>query len=86
MRVSKCTSTCIRPTPFQAHCSVCHRHFGGVRGFDSHRFTTDRGVRICLDPGTFGFVERDGIWREPMDQEKVAAFRARVAGTRGRKR
>lgn len=61
--------------------ALCHRTFGGVRGFDRHR----RNGR-CLDPGQFGYVERDGIWREPMDHQKVATFRARVAGKEGRRR
>jgi hypothetical protein len=78
--MSRCTDRCLRPTPFQAHCPTCHRHFGGVTGFDKHRSNNH-----CLDPGAFGYVERDGIWREPMDQERVAAFRARVAGTRRRR-
>lgn len=75
--MSKCDDRCLRPTPFQAHCSVCHRHFGGVTGFDKHRVGG-----MCLDPGSFGYVERDGIWREPMDHAKVAEFRNRVRGRR----
>lgn len=75
--MSHCTDRCLRPTPFQAHCSQCHRHFGGVKGFDRHRVNGH-----CIDPGAFGHVERDGIWREPMDHNKVAMFRARVEGKR----
>lgn len=84
-----CTSDCPKVTPAQAHCTVCHRTFGGVSGFDKHRHKLrhkETGpMATCLDPGAFGYVERDGIWREPMDHAKVAQFRARVAGTRGRK-
>ena len=81
--MSKCREDCIRPTPFQAHCPTCHRHFGGVRAFDDHR-----SGGVCIDPGSILrdeeplYVETDGIWRAPMDQEKVKAFRARVKGTR----
>lgn len=70
-----------RPTPSQAGCSVCSRLFGGVEGFDTHRFNG-----TCRDPSPFGYVQDErGVWRRPMDQEKVAMFKARVAGTRGRK-
>jgi hypothetical protein len=61
------------PTPFQAQCSVCCRIFGGVGGFDKHRYYGQ-----CRDPEPLGYVERDGVWREPMDHEKVEAFKKRV--------
>jgi len=84
--LSRCIDRCPKPTPFQAHCKVCHRSFGGVTGFDKHRFKigwrTRGPMAICLDPGSFGYVERDGIWREPMDHQKVAMFRARVGRRR----
>lgn len=70
-----CLPGCRTPTQFQAHCSVCHRTFGGVTGFDDHRKNGE-----CLDPVTRGYVqsERDGVWRTEMAQETVAKFRARV--------
>lgn len=43
-----------------AHCSSCHRTFGGVTGFDTHR----RNGR-CLTPAKLGMELRDGIWRQP---------------------
>jgi hypothetical protein len=55
-----CTSTCIKPSPTQAHCgSGCHHTFGSLGGFDRHR----RGGR-CLDPADLP-MHRDpgGIWR-----------------------
>lgn len=58
-----CTRGCRRPTPAQAHCSVCHRTFGGHWGFDKHR-TEGR----CLDPSHIGMVERDRVWRTPMEE------------------
>jgi hypothetical protein len=67
--------------------TLCHRHFGGVTAFDDHRSNG-----MCVDPGSIlrdgepMYVQMEGIWRRPMEQEKVEAFRARVAGTRGRKR
>jgi len=57
-----------------------------VRAFDDHRVNG-----ICIDPGSILrdeeplYVERGGIWRQPMDQEKVDAFRNRVKGTRGKR-
>jgi len=85
--LSRCTDRCLRPTPFQAHCTTCHRTFGGVKGFDQHRQKVraprnSGPMAVCIDPGAFGHVERDGIWREPMDHKKVAMFRARVEGKR----
>ena len=84
--MSRCVETCLKPTPAQAHCPTCHRHFGGVTAFDDHRSNG-----ICIDPGSILrdgeplYVQMEGIWRKPMDQEKVAEFRDRVRGTRGKK-
>jgi len=83
---TRCTPECKKPTPFQAHCSVCHRTFGGISGFDRHRKSKNQADpdsdRYCLDPTTFGYVEREQVWREPMDQDKIAKFVARVHGDR----
>ncbi len=88
--LSRCTDGCKNPTPAQAHCKTCHRTFGGVTGFDQHRHKLGHRqvgpMAICLDPGSFGYVERDGVWREPMDHQKVALFNSRVHGKRGRER
>lgn len=74
---SKCQTTCVRPSPAQAHCTVCHRTFGSVKsGFDKHR-----SDGACLDPATLGMVERGGIWRTPMDPEATARLRARTTAT-----
>lgn len=51
---------CRTVTPAQAHCSVCHRTFGSVSGFDRHRRNGE-----CIDPTTVGLVARDGVWRRP---------------------
>lgn len=69
-----CTSTCVRPTPSQAHCAAgsCHRTFGSVSAFDRHR----RGGE-CLHPEEVGMQERDGVWRNPLDErqrERLAAL------------
>lgn len=80
--MSRCTDACKRPTPAQAHCTVCHRTFGGAWGFDEHR---KGGDGLCVDPVSKGMVEMEGIWRTPMDQDKVTMFKDRVRGTRGRK-
>lgn len=37
----------------QAHCTVCHAHFGSVRGFDRHRASGS-----CQDPA--GITARSG--------------------------
>lgn len=71
-----CTSTCVRPTPSQAHCAAghCHRTFGSVSAFDRHR----RGGE-CLHPEEVGMQERNGVWRAPVDErqrERLAAMRA----------
>ena len=58
-----CTSTCVRPTPHQAHCGVCHETFGGVSLFDAHR---SRGE--CIRPPVLGYQRNDrGVWRTPSD-------------------
>lgn len=71
---SKCRPDCVTPTPAQAHCSVCHRTFGGVSRFDAHR---DNGR--CADPATLDMVETNGVWRTPMDEATVARLRGEVA-------
>lgn len=57
--------------------TLCHRTFGGVTGFDQHRSNGN-----CLNPASFEYVERDGVWRRPVDHEEVQAFKDRVRGTR----
>lgn len=70
---SKCTDQCKKPTPAQAHCGSvgCHLTFGGVRGFDKHRI----GGTCHIPPG---YEEQDGVWREPMEHDRVEQFRERV--------
>lgn len=53
-----CTTKCRRAAPSQAHCGVCHRTFGGVKGFDEHRRDGQ-----CLDPAARGMTQVNGIWR-----------------------
>jgi hypothetical protein len=59
-----CTPDCRAPTPAQAHCTTCHRTFGGVWGFDAHRKNGQ-----CVDPVTLGYIETDRVWRTPMSEE-----------------
>lgn len=55
-----------------AHCSACHRTFGGVSGFDLHR-TQDGESGACPDPSTLVTAAgdprlvrgADGVWRWP---------------------
>lgn len=73
-RTSPCREDCARPSMAQAHCPTCHKTFGGVTGFDKHRF---RGA--CRDPARFGYESIRGVWRLPMP----AGERARLAGGTG---
>lgn len=77
-RGASCSDSCRRPSPSQAHCGACHTTFGGVSGFDRHR----RGGE-CLAPAGLGFVERDRVWRAPLDEggrERLASVRGIVDG------
>lgn len=64
-----------------AHCSACHRTFGGVGLFDSHRtMQGDHGT--CLDPANLTNGQgdpvaffRDDMWRGPeMPDDQLARF------------
>lgn len=69
-----CTRACHRPSPTQAHCTSCHRTFGGAAGFDKHR----RDGR-CLDPAGLGMTpDWRGVWRRPT----TAADRIRLSRLR----
>jgi len=63
-----CTSTCIKPSPSQAHCPVCHVTFSGPTLFDAHR-RGDVDERYCLDSAAMTDrgkpLHRDaaGVWR-----------------------
>lgn len=61
-----CGQECGAVTPAQAHCSACHRTFGGVSGFDRHR----RGG-VCLDPEGLGMTLKGSVWRTAMDAEAL---------------
>ena len=69
-----CMNDCVKPTPSQAHCSVCHLTFGGVGGFDRHRRDGQ-----CLTPEAIGYHRDDrGVYREPLTERG----RARLARLR----
>lgn len=75
-----CTTTCIQPSPSQAHCGACHVTFGGVTGFDRHRRDGQ-----CLTPAEIGYADNgSGVYRAPMSdsgRERLAALEAsRVDG------
>jgi hypothetical protein len=74
---SKCQTTCRPPSPSQAHCTVCHRTFGGIRYFDAHRCNG-----WCLDPTNLGLVDENGLWTTPEGHERRAADTARLAAAR----
>lgn len=70
-----CTTSCVQPSPAQAHCGACHRTFGGVSGFDRHR----RGG-LCLSPAEIGYADNGrGVFREPLTDSR----RKRLADLRG---
>ncbi len=63
-----CTTTCVQPSPSNAHCSTCHRTFGTASSFDRHR----RGGE-CLDPAALRMhADGRGVWR--MDGHAASAF------------
>lgn len=67
--------TAVRPTPSQAHCTVCHETFGGASGFDLHRKDG-----WCLNPNSVGLSADDrGIWRWPAS-ERMGRFIEEVTG------
>lgn len=80
-RGTRCGDTCRRPTGgSQAHCSVCHRTFGGVSQFDRHRRDG-----WCLDPTTLGFVDHGGLWTTPEGHAKRAQLTEDRRAARARK-
>jgi hypothetical protein len=72
-----CTTTCVRPTPAQAHCAAadCHRTFNTVSGFDSHRRSG-----MCVDPVALGMTEKNGSWRMPLSESRRAWLARIVEG------
>jgi hypothetical protein len=71
-----CTTTCVQPSPSQAHCAAdgCHITFGAVSGFDRHRRDGQ-----CLTPEAIGYsADARGVYRAPMSE----AGRARLAQLR----
>lgn len=69
-RGGRCDETCVKPTPAQAHCTVCGCTFGGVRNFDRHRSNG-----WCLNPETLGLQLTDaGVWREPASERMKLHF------------
>lgn len=68
----KCGPDCVKPTPSQAHCAVCHQTFGGVTGFDHHRRDGQ-----CIQPAGLGMeLSALGIWRTPMSPDAIARLAA----------
>lgn len=67
-----CTSTCIQPSPSQAHCGACHVTFGGITGFDRHRRDGQ-----CLTPEAIGHTDNGrGVYRLPMTEARAAQLAA----------
>lgn len=77
-----CTTTCVRPSPSQAHCSVCHVTWSGITGFDRHRIDDQ-----CRTPAEIGYVDDGrGVFRAPMTDERrqqLAALRTNADSRRG---
>jgi len=58
-----------------AHCSVCHRTFRNISGFDQHRIVED----TCLDPIQYlGMLDIDGIWATPQSHRQRMSLQARA--------
>lgn len=59
-------------------CTACGKQFGGVSLFDKHRVGRSRDIhphygRVCRSSfhlALMGAVSRDGVWREPMSEDK----------------
>ena len=67
-----CTTTCIQPSPSQAHCGACHVTFGGITGFDRHRRHGQ-----CLTPEAIGHTDNGrGVYRLPMTEARAAQLAA----------
>lgn len=67
-----CLNDCVKPTPSQAHCSVCHITFGGITGFDRHRRDGQ-----CLTPEAIGYTRSPtGVYRAPMSEAGKARLDA----------
>ena len=70
---SRCWPSCPTLTPSDAHCSVCHRTFGRVGGFDRHR-----SDGWCIDPGQLDMViNTRGRWVSPMSAQDAARLQRR---------
>jgi hypothetical protein len=61
---------CATVTGSQFHCGVCHETFGGLRSFNRHR-TGNLGHRTCMAPDELALIERNGVWREPIDESSL---------------
>jgi hypothetical protein len=67
-----CQTTCVQPSPSQAHCAVCHLTWSGVSGFDRHR----RNGR-CLAPPEIGYADDGrGVFRAPPTEAGRKRFEA----------
>lgn len=49
----------------RAHCTGCHKTFGGIHGFEMHR----KGFK-CVDPKSIGLIEKDNIWVQQYERIK----------------
>lgn len=74
---SRCTPDCRRPSPNQAHCTVCHLTFRALSLFDAHRLNG-----WCLDPAALGMVESAGLWATPEGHDQMRANAERLAQVR----
>lgn len=54
----------------KSKCSLCHRVFSGLSGFDKHlawwnkehKPGPDGNYRKCLDPSTLDMTFKEGVW------------------------
>ncbi len=78
---SPCQPTCHRPNASQAHCTTCHRTFGGVTYFDAHRCNG-----WCNNPADLGLVEHGGLWTTPEGHQQREVATARLIAVRTARR
>lgn len=63
-------------SPSQAHCPVCHQHFGSSGSFDKHLPPTEAPAGApCKDPVAVGLRMVDGIWRGKADLASLERMR-----------
>jgi hypothetical protein len=64
-------------------CGACGMVFSGLSGFDEHRTGNyvdigpdyGRRCRSAVEMAERGYVEREGVWKKPMDERRLEQLR-----------